>query len=67
VLVKGKPAGPNAVEPAVHHVTAGQPRFPPGQARCDPCHEVIEQAAVRGMVYRGSSGHRVIVQVNKPA
>jgi hypothetical protein len=28
---------------------------------------VIEQAAVRGMVYRGSSGCHVIVQFHKPA
>jgi hypothetical protein len=54
-------------EQAVHHVPAGQAGLPPGEARSGPCHQVIEQAGVRGMVYRGSSGCRVIDLFRKPA
>ncbi|HXT91917.1 MAG TPA: hypothetical protein VN714_22005 [Trebonia sp.] len=43
----------------VHHVLAGQSGLPPGEARCDLCHQVVEQARVRVMVYAGSSGCRV--------
>ena len=52
---------------AVHHVTAGQPGLPAGEARRDPRHQVIEQARVRVMVYAGSSGCRVIVLFHKLA
>ena len=52
---------------AVHHVTAGQPRVPPGEARRDLCHQVIEQSRVRGMIYAGSSGCRVVVLFHKLA
>jgi hypothetical protein len=52
---------------AVHHAAAGQPRFPPGEARRDPRHQVIEEAGMRAMFYRGTSGCRVIVQFHKPA
>jgi hypothetical protein len=52
---------------AVHHTTAGRPRLPAGEARSDPRHQVIEQASVPVMVYRGSSGCRVIVVFHKPA
>ena len=52
---------------AVHHVTAGQPRLPTGEARRDPGHQVIEQARVRGMIYAGSGGCRLIFQFHKPA
>ena len=52
---------------AVHHVTAGQPGFPAGEARRYPGHQVIEQAGMRGMIYAGSSGCRVVVVFHKPA
>ena len=52
---------------AVHHATAGQPGLPAGEARSDPRHQVIEQAGVRVMVYRGSSGCRVIDLFHKLA
>jgi hypothetical protein len=52
---------------AVRHVAAGQPRVSPGGARRDPCHQVIEQARVRGMIYAGSSsGCRQISLFRKP-
>jgi ubiquinone/menaquinone biosynthesis C-methylase UbiE len=41
---------------AVNHVTAGQPSLPASGARSDTCHQVIEQARVPVMVYRGSIG-----------
>ena len=52
---------------AVHHVTAGQPGLPAGEARRYPGHQVIEQAGMRGMIYAGSSGCRVVVVFHKPA
>ena len=52
---------------AVHHVTAGQAGLPPGEARSDPRHQVIEQASMPVMVYRGSSGCRAIVVFHKLA
>ena len=52
---------------AVHHVTAGQPGFPAGEAWRDPGHQVIEQSRVRGMIYAGSSGCRVVVLFHKLA
>jgi hypothetical protein len=52
---------------AVHHATAGEPRLPAGEARSDPRHQVIEQARVPVMVYRGSSGCRVIDLFHKLA
>ena len=51
---------------AVHHVTAGQAGLPPGEARSDPRHQVIEQARRAVMVYRGSSGCRATVVFHKP-
>jgi hypothetical protein len=51
---------------AVHHVTAYQAGLPPGEARSDPRHQVIEQARMPVMVYRGSSGCRAIVVFCKP-
>ncbi len=52
---------------AVHHVTAGQPGFPAGEARRYPGHQVIEQAGVNAMIYAGSSGCRVVAVFHKPA
>ena len=52
---------------AVHHVAAGQPGFPAGEARRCPGHQVIEQARMRGMIYAGSSGCRVVAVFHKPA
>jgi hypothetical protein len=52
---------------AVHHVTAGQAGLPPGEARSDPRHQVIEQARMPVRVYRGSSGCRAIVVFHKLA
>ena len=52
---------------AAHHVAAGHAGLPPGEARRDPRHQVIEQALVRIMVYRGLSGCRVIVVFRKLA
>ena len=52
---------------AVHHVTAGHAGLPPGEARRDPPHQVIEQVLVRIMVYGGISGCRVIVLFHKLA
>ena len=54
-------------EQAVHHVAAGQAGLPPGEARRDPAHQVIEQPLVRIMVYRGISGCRSIVLFHKLA
>ena len=54
-------------EQAVHHATAGQPRLPAGEARSDPRHQVIKQARVPVMIYRGSSGCRVIIVFHKLA
>jgi hypothetical protein len=51
----------------VHHVTAGQPRLAADEARRYPGHQVIEQAGMRGMIYAGSSGCRVVVVFHKPA
>ena len=51
----------------VHHVTAGQPGLPAGEARRYPGHQVIEQARMRVMIYAGSSGCRVVVVFHKPA
>ena len=51
----------------VHHVTAGQPRLAAGKARRYPGHQVIEQAGMRGMIYAGSSGCRVVAVFHKPA
>jgi hypothetical protein len=51
----------------VHHVTAGQPSFPAGEARRCPGHQVIEQSCVRAIIYAGSSGCRVVVVFHKPA
>ena len=47
--------------------TAGQAGLPPGEARRDPPHQVIEQARMHVMVYRGISGCRVIVLFHKLA
>ena len=52
---------------AVDHATAGQPRLPAGKARSDPRHQVIEQARVPVMVYRGGSGCRAIDLFSKLA
>jgi hypothetical protein len=49
------------------HAAAGQPRLPASEARRDPRHQVIEQARVPVMVYRGSSGRRVIAVFHKLA
>lgn len=46
---------------AANHVTAGHAGFPPGEAQRDPLHQITEQASVRVMVYRGTSGCRAIV------
>jgi hypothetical protein len=51
----------------MHHVAAGHAGLPPGEARRDPPHQVIEQVLVRIMVYRGFSGCRVIVLFHKLA
>jgi hypothetical protein len=51
----------------VHHVPAGQPGLPPGETRRAPCHQVIEQAGVRGIVYAGVSGCCAIVLFRKLA
>jgi hypothetical protein len=52
---------------AVHHVTAGQAGFPPGEARRDPSQQVIEQSRVRGIVYAAISGCCAIVLSHKQA
>ena len=52
---------------AVHHVAAGQPRVPPGEARRDPRQQVLKETRVRVMVYRCISGCRVIVLFHKLA
>ena len=51
----------------VHHVAAGQPRLAAGKAWRCAGHQVIEQAGMRGMIYAGSSGCRVVVVFHKPA
>ena len=43
-----------------YKIADSEPRLPAGEARSDPRHQVIEQARVPVMVYRGSSGCRVI-------
>jgi hypothetical protein len=43
------------------------PRLAAGKARRYPGHQIIEQAAMRGMIYAGSSGCRVVVVFRKPA
>jgi hypothetical protein len=50
---------------AVHHVAAGQPGLPPGEARRDPRQQVLKQGSVPVMVYRGISGCRLIVLFHK--
>ena len=45
---------------AVDHATVSQPRLPAGRTHSDPRHQVIKQARVPVMAYRGSSGCRVI-------
>jgi hypothetical protein len=52
---------------AVHHVAAGQAGLPPGEARCGPRQQVLEQAGVRGIVYAGISGCCAIVLFHKLA
>jgi hypothetical protein len=52
---------------AVHHLPAGEPGFPAGEARRDPSHQVIEQVGVNAMIYAGSSGCQVVVVFHKPA
>jgi hypothetical protein len=52
---------------AVHHVAAGHARLPPREARRDPPHQLIEQALMHGMAYRGTSGCRSIVVFHKSA
>jgi hypothetical protein len=52
---------------AVHHVAAGQPRVPPGEARRGPRQQVLKETRVRVMVYRCISGCRVIVLFHKLA
>ena len=52
---------------AVHHVAAGEAGLPPGEARRGPCQQVLEQDSVPVMVYRGTSGCRVIVLFHKLA
>jgi hypothetical protein len=54
-------------EHPVHHVAAGQAGLPAGEARRGPFQQVIEQAGVRGIVYAGASGCRVIVLFHKLA
>jgi len=51
----------------VHHVAAGQAGLPAGEARRGPRQQVIEQAGVRGIVYAGASGCRLIVLFHKLA
>jgi hypothetical protein len=51
----------------VHHVTAGLAGLPPGETWGDPAQQLIKQALVRIMVYRGSSGCRAIVLFHKLA
>ena len=48
---------------AVHHLAAGQPCLPPGEARRDPGQQVIKEIRVRVMVYRCISGCRVIASL----
>jgi hypothetical protein len=54
-------------EHPVHHVAACQTCLPAGEARRGPRHQVIEQADVRGIVYAGASGCRLIVLFHKLA
>jgi len=54
-------------EHPVHHVAAGQAGLPAGEARRGPRHQVIEQARLRGIVYAGASGCRLIVLFHKLA
>jgi hypothetical protein len=51
---------------AVHHIAAGQAGFPPGEARRDPPHQLIEQPPMHAMIYRGTSGCCLIVVFHKP-
>ena len=51
----------------VHHVLAGQTGLPPGEARRDLRHQVLEQVRVRVIVYPGTSGCRVICLSHKLA
>jgi hypothetical protein len=51
----------------VHHVLAGQTGLPPGEARRDLRHQVLEQVRVRIMAYAGTSGCRVICLFRKLA
>jgi hypothetical protein len=52
---------------AVHHVAAGETGLPPGEARRDPRQQVLEQPGVPFVVYRGTSGCRLIVLFHKLA
>jgi hypothetical protein len=52
---------------AVHHVPAGHAGLPPGETRRAPCHQVIKQAGVRGIVYAGVNGCCAIVLFHKLA
>jgi hypothetical protein len=52
---------------AVHHVAAGQPGFPPGEAGRDLPHQLIEQPLMHVMVHRGISGCRLVVLFHKLA
>ena len=51
----------------VHHVAAGLAGLPPGEARCDPAQQVIEQVPVHVMGYRGISGCCLVVLFHKLA
>ncbi|HEX6526649.1 MAG TPA: hypothetical protein VF070_42525 [Streptosporangiaceae bacterium] len=52
---------------AVHHIAAGHAGLLPDEARRDPSHQLIKQALMHVMVYRGTSGCRSIVVFHKPA
>jgi hypothetical protein len=45
---------------AVHNVAAGQAGLPPGEAWGDPRQQVLKQPRVLFIVYRGTSGCRLI-------
>lgn len=51
----------------IHHVAAGQAGLLPGEAWRDPCQQVLEQPGVPFIIYRGTSGCRLIVLFYKLA
>jgi hypothetical protein len=50
--------------PAVRYAAA---QSAAGKARRHPGHQVIEQAGMRGTIYAGSGGCRVVVVFHEPA